>query len=150
MPKGVYKRPSDIGARISEGKRRGSVVRKKKVRKLYSRGLTPKAIAQELEMPLSTVKNWIVGVPKHSTGFSQLPHGTAAARVARLTGREGEAIRQEMEAKQDDVCFLCESDDFEDGRGWFRSVFHHYEDGRVDRAHSVCNAVQRHQTVTSA
>jgi hypothetical protein len=64
--------------------------------------------------------------------------------VARLTGREGESIRREMESKDGDSCFFCESPDF-DERGWFRSVFHHYDDGTVARAHAACNAVRRHQ-----
>lgn len=149
MPRGIFKRPPDIGARISEGKRRGSVARKKKVHELYSQGLTPKAISEEMEMSVSTVKQWIVPIPKHSTGFSKRNHGQAAARVARLTGRDGEAIRVEMEAKADDACSFCGSDAYDES-GWFRRVFHHEEDGRVDRAHSACNAVRRHQAITSA
>jgi transposase len=149
MPKGIFKRPADIGARISEGKSPGSVARKEKVRELYSQGLTPKEIEQKLGVPVSTVKTWIVGVRKHSTGFSRRRHGQAAGRVRRLTGREGEAIRQEMEAKESDACFFCGSDAY-DKSGWFSPVFHHYDDGTVDRAHSACNAIRRHQAITRA
>lgn len=149
MPKGIYKRPFDLGDRISEGKSPGSVARRKKVRELYSQGLKPQVIAQEMGIPVSTVKNWIVDLPKHSTGFSRRKYGSAAARVARLTGREGEAIRLEMEAKANDACFFCGSTAF-DERGWFGSAFHHYEDGRIDRAHRACNAVRRHQAITKA
>jgi transposase len=122
--------------------------KKEKVRELYMRGLTPKAVGQELGISVSTVKNWIVDLPKHSTGFSQRRHGTGAARVARLTGREGEAIRREMEAKDNDACFFCGSDAYDEG-GWFARVFHHYDDGGVDRAHRVCNAIRRHQAITN-
>jgi hypothetical protein len=101
-----------------------------------------------VNVPISTVKSWVVGLPKHSTGFSQQRYGMAAARVARLTGREGEAIRREMEDKQNDACFFCGSDAF-DKRGWFSSAFHHYDDGTVDRAHAACNAVRRHQAITN-
>jgi hypothetical protein len=130
------------GALISEGKKSGSVAMKRKVRVLYERGLTPKEIATDTGVSRSTIKSWIVDLPKHSTGFSQRPHGTAAARIARLTGREGEAIRQEMEAKENDPCVFCggpiESD------SWFKGVFHHYEDGAVSRAHKGCNAFRKH------
>lgn len=112
-------------------------------------GLTPSQIAERIDVPRSTIKNWVVDLPKHSTGFSQRPHGTAAARVARLTGREGEAIRLEMQAKDKGACFFCESDVY-DERGWFARVFHHYDDGTVDSAHAACNAVRRHQVITKA
>jgi transposase len=128
---------------ISEGKKPGSVAMKRKVRSLYEQGFTPKEIAADTGVSRSTIKNWIVDLPKHSTGFSQRPHGTAAARVARLTDREGEAIRQEMEAKENDPCVFCGVRYFF-AEGWASSAYHHYEDGRVDRAHKGCNAVRKH------
>jgi transposase len=149
MPKGVYKRKADLGTRISEAKSPGSLARKEKVRELYSQGLTPEAISEQLGISKSSIKGWIVDLPKHSTGFSKRRHGQAAARIARLTGRQGDIIRDEMEVKQDDPCFFCGSDEY-DERGWFSRVFHHYEDGIVDRAHAACNAVRRHQAVTNA
>lgn len=145
MPKGVYQRPEDLGARISEGKNPGSVARKATVLELYRKGSTPKLIAESTGVPRSTVKRWIVGLPKHSTGFSQRRHGVRAARVARLTRREGEAIRQEMEDKENDPCVFCGGDAFAQ-KGWFGSAFHHYDDGRVDHAHMGCNATRRHPT----
>jgi len=143
MPKGIYQRSADLGARISEGKRPGALAEKRRVRELYLGGSTPKVIADLTGVPYSTVKNWIVELPKHQTGFSQRHLGMRAARVARLTGRDGEAIRQEMESKEQDSCIFCQSDVFEQ-QGWFGSVFHHYSDGHVDRAHKGCNAIQRH------
>lgn len=130
------------GARISEGKKPGSVAMKRKVRDLYKRDRTPKEIAADTGVSKSTIKGWIVDLPKHSTGFSQRPHGTAAARIARLTGREGEAIRQEMEAKENDPCVFCGT--ATKSESWFKGVFHHYDDGSVDRAHKGCNAFRKH------
>lgn len=132
MPKGTYER-----------KKPEYDAMKQEVRELYEEGLTPKNIARRTGIPSSTVKGWVVALPKHSTGFSRRRHGNAAARVARLTGREGEAIRQEMEAKRDDPCFFCGSDDY-DEKGWFIKAFHHNDDGTVERAHNVCNMVRRH------
>lgn len=149
MPKGNYQRSKDLGNRISEGKRPGSTQEKIRVRELYQAGTTLRDIAQITGVPKSTVKNWIRDLPKHSTGFSQRRLGVRAARVARLTGRDGEVIRQEMVAKEHDACIFCGDDAFAQS-GWFGDVFHHYEDGHVDRAHSGCNAMRSHanQVVT--
>lgn len=119
------------------------MARKKRVRELYLAGSMPKQIAKETGTPYSTVKTWIADLPRHTTGFSQRRHGQRAARVARLTKREGEAIRLEMEAKENDPCVFCGNSSFEE-KGWLGSAFHHYEDGRVDHAHMGCNAVRRH------
>lgn len=143
MPKGVYQRSADLGTRISEGKRPGAAADKARVRELYLKGSTPKAIAEATGVSVSTIKGWIVDLPKHSTGFSQRRHGTRAARVARLTKREGEAIRQEMEDKENDPCVFCGESTFEQ-KGWLSDVFHHHDNGRVDHAHCGCNAVRRH------
>ncbi len=143
MPKGVYQRPEDLGVRISEGKSPGSIGRKVQVRDLYMEGAPPKAIAEQMGLSVSTVKGWIVDLPKHSTGFSRRPFGQRAARVARLTGREGEAIRQEMDDKEFDPCVFCGSYVFE-AKGWLGSAFHHDDDGCVDHAHKGCNATRRH------
>lgn len=143
MPRGYFKRPADLGARISEGKRPGATADKARVRKMYSEGTRLGEIAEVTGVSPSTIKGWIKDLPKHSTGFSLRPHGARAARVARLTKREGEAIRQEMEAKENDPCVFCGESSFEQ-KGWLGSVFHHYEDGRVDRAHCGCNAIRRH------
>lgn len=132
-----------MGSRISEGKSPGSVARKQRVRELYLKGSTPKQIAEVTGTSISTIKGWIVDLPKHQTGFSLRKHGQRAARVARLTKREGEAIRREMEAKENDPCVFCLGDTFEQ-KGWLGSAFHHHDDGRVDHAHKGCNAVRRH------
>src|SRR5437879_5976629 len=119
MPKGVYKRPSDLSEKIIEGKRPGYVKKKSEARRLYEEGVTPKNIAKQLDVKVSLVKRWVISLPKHTKGTSGRPRGYAAQRVARLTGRDAEVIRQEMVAKEKDPCYFCESRDFEVGRGWF-------------------------------
>jgi transposase len=144
MPKGVYRRRPDLGDRISDAKKPGYSAIKKQARALYLEGVTPKNIARQLGVPKSTVKNWVVGLPKQSTGLSTRPRGFAAGRIARATGRDGEDIRQEMLAKEHDPCFFCGSEDYEDQGGWFNAVYHHEDNGQVHRAHNACNICHRH------
>ena len=148
MPKGIYKRPADLSDRISEGIRPGLVAMKARVRELYEEGLTPKNIARETGISRSTVKKWVIDLPKHQTGVTGRRHGYAAARVARLTGREGEAIRQEMEVKENDPCFFCKSPILE-SNGWRGSAYHHHDDGCIAHAHVGCNAQYPHQVDNS-
>ncbi len=147
MPKGVYERAPDLGDRISDAKKPGYPAIKKQVRDLYLEGVTPKNIARQLGVPKSTVKKWVVGLPKQSTGLSKRHRGCAAARIARMTGRDGEDIRQEMLAKENDPCFFCGNGDY-DPRGWFGAVYHHEDNGQVRRAHNACNAAVRHASKT--
>lgn len=143
MPKGVYERAPDLGDRISDAKKPGYPAIKKQARVLYLDGVTPKNIARQLGVPKSTVKKWVIGLPKQSTGLSTRRRGFAAGRIARMTGRDGEDIRQEMLTKENDPCFFCSSEEFED-RGWFGAVYHHEDNGQVWRAHNACNASHRH------
>ena len=143
MPKGVYQRADDLGEKITEGKRPGYVQKKEAARQLYEEGVTPKNIARQLSIPRGTVKKWVLALPTQSNGWTKQQYGYAAHRVFKITGRDREDVRVEMEAKADASCCFCGNGDF-DNKGWFGPAFHHWDNGIVERSHVGCNAIHAH------